>query len=486
MNCKDVSGLSRKAQVKIAGVNVGWIEDIQLCSDHQVLSTIMIHGGYTLHKNACAYVRQDGLLGPKFLEIIPGNPSMGQLAPGSFLMTPSEQQVSIEDIMQKFHTISNNVADVTESFKNSWTSAQGVQQLENIFVHLAQAAERIAAVTEKIDGALGSNAEHIENLLKIGTQIQQITQKLETAVFPAFSENLSKISCIVDRDFNRVAGKIESSIDSFQDTSAAVNEVAQKINEGKGFVGKLINDDSTYRDLQVATQGIRNYFNRVNMMQIIFDAHFESMYRPAEFYAFEDAKSYFDIRLHPNDDHFYLLQMAASERGIVSRTEKKYEFADSQAHHLIDLNTLDINPADRLKLQCLQSKEKFKRNTFKVGIQVGKIFGRSLALRLGLFDGYFGGLAADIDIPFNTDSIRWLMSFEAYDFRGWNRERDRRPHLKWLNRIYLLNNIYMVFGADDFISQRNANVFFGAGIRFGDDDIKYLMPNLGGLGGMLS
>ena len=35
-------------------------------------------------------------------------------------------------------------------------------------------------------------------------------------------------------------------------------------------------------------------------------------------------------------------------------------------------------------------------------------------------------------------------------------------------------------GADDFISKKNANVFFGAGIRFGDDDVKYLIPSLGG------
>ena len=153
------------------------------------------------------------------------------------------------------------------------------------------------------------------------------------------------------------------------------------------------------------------------MLQIVFDAHVESMYRPAEFYAFEDSKSYFDIRLHPDDDHFYLLQLAASERGIVSREEKKYEFSDDQARHLIDVAHLNIPEQDRLRWQYLRSKETFKRNTFKVGVQVGKIFGRNLALRLGLFDGYFGGLAADLDIPFNTDKLRWLMSFEAYDFR---------------------------------------------------------------------
>jgi len=91
-------------------------------------------------------------------------------------------------------------------------------------------------------------------------------------------------------------------------------------------------------------------------------------------------------------------------------------------------------------------------------------------------------MGLDFDVPFKTERFRWLMSFEAYDFHGWNRIDDRRAHLKWLNKIYFLNNFYTVFGADDFISRKNANVFFGAGMRFGDDDIKYLIPSFAGAG----
>ena len=199
MQCKDVSGLSRKALVKIAGVNVGWIEDIQLCSNHQVLSTIMIHCDYILHGDACAVVRQDGLLGTKYLEIIPGNPATGRLAPGSVLATPHEQSCSLEDLAQKVQHISSNIEDVTASLKSSVGGVEGAKQLQAIFNHLAQAAERIAAVTEKIDRALGNNVEHIDNMLKIGTQVQQLTQKLEQEVFPALSGGLGKVSQMLDR-----------------------------------------------------------------------------------------------------------------------------------------------------------------------------------------------------------------------------------------------------------------------------------------------
>jgi hypothetical protein len=44
--------------------------------------------------------------------------------------------------------------------------------------------------------------------------------------------------------------------------------------------------------------------------------------------------------------------------------------------------------------------------------------------------------------------------------------------------MYFMRNIYFVFGADDFISKFNASGFFGAGLRFGDDDVKYLFSSI--------
>jgi hypothetical protein len=44
-----------------------------------------------------------------------------------------------------------------------------------------------------------------------------------------------------------------------------------------------------------------------------------------------------------------------------------------------------------------------------------------------------------------------------------------------------MRNLYFAFGADDFISRHNANAFFGGGIRFGDDDLKYFFSSLGGM-----
>ena len=82
----------------------------------------------------------------------------------------------------------------------------------------------------------------------------------------------------------------------------------------------------------------------------------------------------------------------------------------------------------------------------------------------------------------DNKDLRWVTSFEVFDWRGRDRVNDERPHAKWLNKIYFMRNLYVAFGADDFISKENANPFFGAGIRFVDDDMKYFISRFG-LGG---
>ncbi len=50
------------------------------------------------------------------------------------------------------------------------------------------------------------------------------------------------------------------------------------------------------------------------------------MYRPAETYRYEDNKGYFDIRIHPTEDRFYVLQLASSEKGYYSREVNEREY----------------------------------------------------------------------------------------------------------------------------------------------------------------
>ena len=59
--------------------------------------------------------------------------------------------------------------------------------------------------------------------------------------------------------------------------------------------------------------------------------------------------------------------------------------------------------------------------------------------------------------------------------KGIKRINDTRPHLKWLNKVYFMKNMYTCFGVDDIMSRSSASPFFGAGLRFNDHDLKYFL-----------
>jgi phospholipid/cholesterol/gamma-HCH transport system substrate-binding protein len=510
----DISGLSRKAGVKIAGVKVGWVEELKLIANHEVKAeaVIMVLSEYPLHKDAHAIVRQDGLLGPKYVEVHPGDSMLGVLHGGDVLQKAGVEPVDVDDLLRQFKDIASNVREVSESFKDALAGAQGSDNLKSFVTNLENAADKFSTVSNVIERSIVRNEDNVDAFLQIGANIKTLSNRLENDVFPAFQDSIEKIATVFDRDFGRIAQRVESTTEALEEAAGQardglrnVSSVAEKIDEGKGLIGKLINEDETYRDLKVAVSGFKNYITKLDRMQILFDTHFETMHRPAEFYRYEDSKGYFDIRIHPNEEHFYQIQVVTSEKGYIDRTEWEQFYVEREQPDAIDYinvakpfipqateppflasnseyaNTLPFS--NQLETAFRKQELKYNRNTIRLGVQFGKIFG-DIAFRVGLFDGS-AGLGADIDIPFKTDKFRWVTTFEGFDFRGWNRRHDKRPHLKWLNRMFLMRNIYFTFGADDFVSKHNANAFVGIGLRFGDDDVKYVLGSISGAGNLL-
>ncbi len=481
---KDVSGLSRKADVKIAGVKVGWVEDVTLVPQDEVKAAVhvMVLKEYALYSDSYSMVRQEGLLGPRYIEIVPGDPLLRKLKSGDSLGRPSTEPVTIDELLAEFKQVATNISEITQSFKDVVGGPEGRVQMQDIFNNIQSASERLSSIGQTLDRAFDRNEEHIDSFLQIGT---------------TFQDNLEKVSDVFDRDFDRMATQFEQTARSFEDASLqardglrAVSSVAEKIDEGKGLLGKLINEDETYTDLKLAIEGFKNYVTKIDRMQIIFDSHFESMIRRGEGYEWEDAKGFFNMRIYPREDYFYQLQIVSSEKGYIHRKFVETDYFDAEGKQIdttalqnapIDEEQNAVNNLTRFAFIFDKREKETKRDAYKIDFQFGKIF-KDIALRIGLFEGT-AGVGMDVDVPFHTDKFRWVTTLEMYDFNGRNRRiLDRRPHFKWLNKMYLFRNLYTTFGADDFASQKNASVFFGAGLRFGDDDVKYFLSSLSGVG----
>jgi len=479
-----IVGLSKKADIKIAGVKVGWVDEIML-SDNQVIVKLRVSRDYQLYENATGAIRQDGWFGPKYVEIAPGSNFLPQLKPGDVIGLKGKSHYDIDGLLQTISHVGSGIDEVVQSVKEAIATPEGRAQLKDVVQNIHSATTHISHIAKEIDGTISQNDGKLEAFLSIGSTFKNLSSNLETNALPAFQESVERIAVVFDRDFNRIAGRFDTLGSSFDAVSKQVSgglnkidSIVEKIDSGKGLLGKLVNEDIIYQDLRVAAQGFRNYIERLERLQLVFDSHFETMRNPAENYHFQDSKGYIEIRLYPQPHFFYLLQIAASEKGFIDRKEVERTYVDLGSLDPVDPLTVNPRIQEYMEDVFREKKLTFRRNAVKVGIQFGATF-RRLSLRFGIFDGY-AGFGADIAVGYPKGKFYWITTFEAFDLAGFNRKHDRRAHLKWMNRIFATQSIYFVFGADDFVSKKNANVFFGGGLKFGDEDIKYLLGNLSG------
>ena len=98
---QSVSGLKPGADVEMAGVRIGQISTISLDQERQVATVeLKIKNGIILTDDIIASVKTSGLIGDKYVNILPGG-SDTVLKDGD-LITETESAIDIENLISKY------------------------------------------------------------------------------------------------------------------------------------------------------------------------------------------------------------------------------------------------------------------------------------------------------------------------------------------------------------------------------------------------
>lgn len=455
----DTGGLDEKAPVKIAGVEVGWVDKITLLEGGKAEVNLQIKKHYKLARNAYATVQQEGLIGTKHIDVDPGDPTTGSLPPGSVLAMPGRAPTSVGDLLEQFKEIAGGIQDVVSSFKNTFGTRKGEENLKLALNSVAKASNRMANFSRVLERTLAKNEDNINIMLR---DFRSTANHLTQAV-PSIKDDFHGIKVAFADD---TLPHLADASKKVKGTFSEAEQVMEKINTGKGILGKLVNEDETYGDLKGAVKGFRKMVSKAESIDILLDMHSESLFKT------DNSKGYFEATLRPYSDYFYKLQLVSDEHGSVKKTVRHLKRFDSQGN-LLTTDPTKLTLYERLDQADREEEMLQIQNDILFGFQFGKRFDR-VALRVGLFESTFGA-GIDYYVPLKTDKFHWITTLEAFDFNGANRIDSTRPHIKWINRLFFMKNLYTTFGVDDICSKNNASPFFGAGLRFGDEEIKYLL-----------
>jgi phospholipid/cholesterol/gamma-HCH transport system substrate-binding protein len=115
------SGIGPSAPVRLAGVGIGQVQGIQIIhdkSDNKTKAelTVWINDGIKIEEDAVVTINTLGLLGEKYLEILPGTPGKPTISSDGIIV--GKDPIPMEKITENLATLSDSVKVIVDRLKN--------------------------------------------------------------------------------------------------------------------------------------------------------------------------------------------------------------------------------------------------------------------------------------------------------------------------------------------------------------------------------
>jgi len=222
--------LKQGQPVLLAGVNIGYVDDVQLQPDGYLDVVMRINNQYKVPKTAKATVRAVGFFGDVAVALTPklGGDLTTTFAEGDTIPAgPPEPGVA--EIMSNADSISRALGKIMHAMQVQVVDAGGLRDLRETIASTAA----LSAQLQKIA------AEQNEHLTATLGAFQRVAQSIDTTAVDSTVRNLRASSQSVS----------EAAV-KFNTSATQLNDILAKLNSGQGTAGMLLTDTLLYRNLR--------------------------------------------------------------------------------------------------------------------------------------------------------------------------------------------------------------------------------------------
>ena len=442
----DTSGLDEKSRIKIAGVEAGMVDTIKL-EEGKAKITLLMDPDIKIYKDAEVSLRMSGLLGDRHLALFPGSSDQPLLKDGDPILN-IRSATDIDMLAGRITDAAGNIGDLTSNI-NTIFGQEERDAIREALINLRDVTASLKAITEQ-------NKEPMNNII---ARLERFTATLDSKG-PGVVDDISELANTVNEkaplliDDLTVAAKelkeimkenrhaFRDSVENFKAVSASADVIAKRLEKGEGTLGKLLNEDELYNSLNKVTTEAGKSMDLAGRLRTFMDFHSE--------YNFEDeeSKGFFELTLLPRDDKYYILGVTTDPMGSVET---------------IETTTNGI----LVREEKLESEIEFTA-------QYARRFD-NIALRIGLMESTFG---AGADYFFSDDDGR--IKFDIWDMSA-DEARASEAHARLGVDYRIFKFLFVSGGVDNFLNSRRRGMYVGGGVKFEDEDLKYILGKLPGV-----
>ncbi|MCX6247810.1 MAG: MlaD family protein [Bacteroidetes bacterium] len=251
-----VNGLVVANNVAISGMKVGQVKDLYFSTKQRgkIIAELYISESYPIPANSVARINNsDNLIGGKYVEIILGDSkvilkdhdTLKSLTEASIGESLSQQLAPLKVKTERLLGSIDTVASLIQEVLNKNTR----DNLAASITHIKEVLNNLAHTTYYLDTLVGSQRSHLANIIG---NVESISLNLKN--------NNQKISNILDNFSNLsdslAKAKIPATIAQVNKAILDIDIAVNKINNGQGTLGLLLNDDKLYKEVEKAAHDL--------------------------------------------------------------------------------------------------------------------------------------------------------------------------------------------------------------------------------------
>jgi phospholipid/cholesterol/gamma-HCH transport system substrate-binding protein len=415
----DATGLEVHSHVSMNGVKIGTISDIAV-DGRKVKLSFLINDNVEIAKDSLILITQESVLGAKMINIVQGE-SPVSVKNGDKLVN-FKQYAAFDETSDSVNAAANELKLLMQDIREVLNEEQK-ENLRKLITSFKNVGEHLDLLIVENRVAL---ADAIKNFKDMGAGF---TKSADT-----INKDLPNIMARIDsltRRLDNISGDLENSLPTAVDKFIAIEDNVSTILEEnrESLNSALVSADSFFDSGQHAFDKVDSLLSNFTVSELQVGMHGEYLISD------EDSKVYLSVAYLPNPETYYLFD-------VISMGDYTRPGIEPTIHE--------------------------KGKTYISG-QYGKRFG-DILMRGGVIEST-GGLGVDVF----ADNSRFKASMEVFDFNAVNDVRGDMPHAKVMMQYRFLKHLEVYTGWDNFMNSESQNVFFGVGIKFIDNNLKYLL-----------
>lgn len=236
---KNVEGLDLSSVVTVNGLKIGKVKQISISSKTgDLVVEFNVVGDFQFSKTSIAKIYGGGLIGGKSLSIIPDFTTSDIAISGDTLVGQREEGI-MEFMNERLSPLQDKIENTVVSTDSVLTAVADVldkdvrESLKKTLKDLGEVAVSFKESSKTLESLLKTNQEKFNSTF---SNLDKTSQN-----FAILSDSLSQLE----------VGKLVTNIEN---TIADFNAITKKLNKGEGSLGKLLNDELLYKNLEGSTK----------------------------------------------------------------------------------------------------------------------------------------------------------------------------------------------------------------------------------------